>query len=151
MRKTQSKKKIVHSLEYQFEVYVSANENPHIKPYTSDGKPWKMVEPIRRRKIIIQVVLNKYDNDSTKFTVDKFLFDKKPHFIYKDINDNEFFENKSYLLQYPYTLISEIYRQITYDLIASGYLNILIKDLKLISRKETKDDTILKEQEKENE
>lgn len=151
MRKIQSKKKIVHSLEYQFEVYVSANENPHIKAYTSDGKPFKISEPIRRRKIVIQVVLNKYDNDSTKFTVDKFLFDKKPHFIYNDIKDNEFFENKSYLLQYPYTLISEIYRQITYDLIASGYLNILIKDLKLISRKETKDDTILKEQEKENE
>lgn len=146
MRKTESKKRIVHSLEYQFEVYVSANENPHIKPYTLDGKPFSM-EPIRRRKIIIQVVLNKYDNDFTKFTVDKFLFDKKSHFIFKDIKDNEFSENKTYLLQYPYTLISEIYRQITYDLIASGYLNILIKDLKVISRKETKDDTILKEQE----
>ena len=146
MRKTEPKKKIVHSLEYQFEVYVSANKNPYITVYEPDGKS-KIPEPIRRRKIIIQVVLNKYDNDSTKFTVDKFLFDKKSHFIFKDIKDNEFSENKTHLLQYPYTIISEIYRQITYDLIASGYLNILIKDLKVISCKETKDDTILKEQE----
>lgn len=140
MRKAKPKNKIIHSLEYDFEVHVSADKNPYIRTYDPDWKPLKTPEPLRRHKIVIQVVLNKYEDDPDRFKVDKMTFNGKSHFVFNFIDEKEFDSNKPYTHQYPYPIIQEIYSKIIYELMVSGYLNILIKDLKVVNTKEVKED-----------